>query len=114
MEMKKYIEMGEKIAGKQTELAKVLGISESYLRVAKAGRNGLNDAVCIKLADFIKVDRLEVIAASNLVTEKDEGRRKIFESCFKKVSNGVAVSGLFISLSALLLEQLNAVQCILC
>ena len=40
------------------------------------------DAICIKLADYIEVDRLEVIAASNLVTEKDQERRKLFESCF--------------------------------
>lgn len=45
------------------------------------------EALCIKLADFIDVNRLEVIAASNLITEKDEERRKIFESCFSRVAN---------------------------
>ena len=80
--MKIYIEMGEKKAGKQIELARFLGIRDTTLRLAKSGKMGLPDAICLKLADYIEVSRLEVIAASNLVTEKDEERRKLFESCF--------------------------------
>ncbi len=82
MNMKKYLELGEEKAGKQIELAKILGIPDSYIRIVKSGRRGLPADVCIKLADYIDADRLEVIAASNLVTEKDEEKRKIFESCF--------------------------------
>lgn len=79
--MKTYIEIAEKKAGTQIKLAEILNISDAYIRNAKKGRSGLPDAICIKLADYIGVERLEVIAASNLVTEKDEERRKIFESC---------------------------------
>jgi plasmid maintenance system antidote protein VapI len=79
--MKTYIEIAEKKAGTQIKLAEILNVSDAYIRNAKKGRSGLPDAICIKLADYIGVDRLEVIAASNLVTEKDEERRKIFESC---------------------------------
>lgn len=82
MNMKKYLELGEEKAGKQIELAKILGIPDSYIRIVKSGRRGLPADVCIKLADYINADRLEVIAASNLVTEKDVEKRKIFESCF--------------------------------
>ena len=82
MKMKELIEAAEKKAGKQVELARILGIRESYLRQAKLGKSGLPDAICIKPADYLETDRLEVIAASNLVTEKDEERRKVFESCF--------------------------------
>ena len=91
MEMKTYIEMGEKKAGKQTELGRILGIKENYLRNAKSGRAGLPDAICIKLADYIEVNPLQVIAASNLVTEKDEERRKIFESCFTRAASALLV-----------------------
>lgn len=87
MKIKTYIEMGEQKAGKQTELGKILGIKENYLRNAKSGRAGLPDAICIKLADYIEVNPLQVIAASNLVTEKDEERRKIFESCFTRAAS---------------------------
>ena len=89
MEMKTYIEMGEKKAGKQTELGKILGIKENYLRNAKSGRAGLPDAICIKLADYLEVNPLQVIAASNLVTEKDEDRRKVFESCFTRAASAI-------------------------
>ncbi|SFK31654.1 hypothetical protein SAMN05216302_100411 [Nitrosomonas aestuarii] len=82
MDMKQYIEIAERKAGKQIDLAKFLDISTGYIRNVKAGKSGLPVEICIILADFIEKDRLEVIAASNLVTEKDEKKRKILESCF--------------------------------
>ena len=96
MEMKIYIEMGEKKAGKQTELGKILGIKENYLRNAKSGRAGLPDAICIKLADYLEINPLQVIAASNLVTEKDEERIKIFKSCFTRAAS-ITAGALIIS-----------------
>ena len=87
MNMKNYIEQAEKKAGKQTELASILGITTSYIRNVKAGKSGLPIETCIVLADYIGADRLEVIAASNLVTEKDEKKRKILESCFSRAAS---------------------------
>ena len=87
MELKKYIETGEKRAGNQIELARILGIRDTTLRLAKSGKKGLPDDICIILADYINEDRLEVIAASNLVTEKDDRKRKIFESCFSRAAS---------------------------
>ena len=78
MKMKTYIEMGEKKAGRQIELARILNIRDTALRLAKSGKKGLPDAICIKLADYIEVDRIEVIAASNLVTEKRRRKKKNF------------------------------------
>ncbi|WP_350135454.1 helix-turn-helix transcriptional regulator [Nitrosomonas sp.] len=97
MDMKNYIEIAEKKAGSQIELAKMLDVTASYLRSTKAGKNGLSIDMCIVLADYIEADRLEVIAASNLVTEKDEKKRKILESCFKKVA-GVAAAAVVTSI----------------
>lgn len=92
MDMKTYIEKAEKKAKTQKELANMLGISASYIRMVKAGQKGFSIDMCIVLADYIKEDRLEVIAASNLVTEKDERKRKILESCFKKVASMTATA----------------------
>ena len=92
MQMKSYIEQGETKAGTQKELANMLGVSASYIRMVKAGQKGLSIDMCIVLADYIREDRLEVIAASNLVTEKDEKKRKILESCFRKVASVAAVA----------------------
>jgi hypothetical protein len=92
MKMKNYIEQGEKKAGTQKELANMLGISASYIRMVKAGQKGFSIDMCIVLADYIEEDRLEVIAASNLITEKDEKKRKILESCFRKVASVAAMT----------------------
>ncbi len=110
MEMKKYIELGEKQAGKQIELARILGIRDSTIRLVKTGHSRLPDALCIKLADFIKVDRLEVIAASNLMTEKNEERRKIFESCFTKAANLTSVALILGFISIMTPPTANASQ----
>lgn len=100
MDMKTYIELGEKKAGKQIELARFLGIRDTTLRLAKSGKMGLPDAICIKLADYIEANPLQVIAASNLVTEKDEERRKIFESCFTRAAS-IAAAALILAGSSM-------------
>lgn len=92
MEMRNYIEKAEKKAGMQLELAKLLNTSSNNIRSIKAGKRGLPVEACIILADYIGEDRLEVIAASNLVTEKDERKRKILESCFQKVASFAAIA----------------------
>ncbi|SOD22553.1 hypothetical protein [Nitrosomonas ureae] len=109
MEMKTYIEMGEKKAGKQIELARILGIRDTTLRLAKSGKMGLPDAICIKLADYIETDRLEIIAASNLVTEKDEERIKIFKSCFTRAAS-IAVAALIFTFSSMTSSPAHAGQ----
>jgi len=92
MDMKSYIEKAEKKAGSQIELAKMLSISANNIRSIKAGKRGMPVDACIILADYIDEDRLEVIAASNLVTEKDERKRKIIESCFKEVASVASIA----------------------
>lgn len=92
MKMNEYLEKAQRKAGSQIKLAKILGISDRYIRLVRDGERSLADDICIKLADYIKEDRLEVIAASNLVTEKDEEKRKIFESCFRKVASVAAAA----------------------
>ncbi len=92
MELKNYIENAEKKAGSQKNLSDILGISAGYIRMAKGEKRGFPEAICIKLADYLEEDRLSVIAASGLVTEKDQERRKILESCFKKVASVASIA----------------------
>lgn len=106
MDMKKFIELGAEKAGSNKALAKVLNQSESMLSDVKAGKKGLNAAICIKLADYIEEDRLKVIAASNLITEKDEEKRKIFESCLKKSSKAASIA-MIIGATALVVPSSN-------
>ena len=81
MEMIEHIKTAEKKARMQKELAKILGISSGYIRMVKAKKRSFSVDVCIKLADYIEADRLEIIAANGLVTEKNEEKRKIYLSC---------------------------------
>jgi len=97
MKLCEYVEKAEKKAGKQIELAKILGISDAYIRNAKRERSGLPTAICMLLADYIDEDQIKVIAASELVTEKDEKKRKILESCFRKVAS-IAAAGIVTAL----------------
>lgn len=100
MNIKNYIEQAEKKAGTQKELAKILEITDRYIRQVKNGKQGFSNEVCILLADYINADRLEVIAASNLVTEKDEKKRKIFESCFNRAAT-VAIATSLIGVTSI-------------
>lgn len=97
MDMKNYIEQAEKKAGSQIKLAEMLDITASYIRMVKASKRGLPIEMCIMLADYIGADRLEVIVASNLVTEKDEKKRRILESCFSRAAS-ITVAALFTSI----------------
>ena len=100
MELKNYIENAEKKAGSQKKLSDILGISAGYIRMAKGEKRGFPEAICIKLADYLDEDRLSVIAASGLVTEKDQERRKILESCFRRTSKAAnfIIAALFVAL----------------
>jgi hypothetical protein len=95
MKLKFFLETGEKTMKTQRALAKYLEQDDSVLRAAKAGKRGLPDYTCIKLADLIDAPRLEVIAASNLATEKNEERRKLFETCFSKAAGIILTVGAF-------------------
>lgn len=90
MDMKNYIEAAEKKAGTQKKLAEILGITDRYIRLVKKDKQGFSNEICIVLADYINEDRLEVIAASSLVAEKDERKRKISESCFNRAATTAA------------------------
>ena len=75
MELREMIIRAEKETGTVRAIAKIIGVSDSNLTAAKAGRRGIPITACGKLAEIIKVDRWIVVAASELVTEKDQDRR---------------------------------------
>ena len=87
MNLRDYIEMGEMEAGSQVKLAEFLMMNPANIRNAKRGTQGIPDAMCIKLAKLVRVTEIEVIAASNLVTEKNPERRKIFEGCLATLTS---------------------------
>lgn len=78
MEQRDYIEKGIAKKGSLAALGRFLDQGESPMRSARNHKCGLPVYACIKLAELIEVPPLEVIAASELVTEKREERRAVF------------------------------------
>ncbi len=78
MELRNYIELGIQKAGSVIALAKHLSQLDTTITNAKAHRRGLPNYACVMLADLLEVERIEVIAASELVTEKNPTRREVW------------------------------------
>jgi hypothetical protein len=89
MDLKEYIEMGEEKAGSQVALAKFLSMNTATIRKSKNGAQGIPIPICIKLANYINVPEIQVIAASELTTEKKPERRQILEKCLTSLT-GIA------------------------
>ena len=78
MELKEYIEAGTKKTGSIAELAKLIEQNAANVTNAKAHRRGLPNYACVILAELLEVPQIEVIAASELVTEKNPERQKVW------------------------------------
>lgn len=78
MELREMIESAANIAGSQAALAKVIGVRPDQLTHAKAARAGLPAAACYQLAHILSIDPAAVVAASELVTEKNPEKRAVF------------------------------------
>jgi len=78
MDLKACIAEGAAKIGTQKALAERLGVTEQNLAAAKCGRRGLPGYACVKLAQLIGEDERRVIAASELVTEKNPERRAVW------------------------------------
>lgn len=76
MELKAYIAKGIAATGSLTALAEHIGMAREALTAANGGRRGLPPVACGKLADLLSVDRWDVVAASEILTEKDEAKRR--------------------------------------
>lgn len=80
MELREYIEIGAKKAGSLTALGKILGMSQPDMSHAKAHKIGITLAGSIRLADYIEVDRFEVIVANEMATEKKEEKQAFWRN----------------------------------
>lgn len=78
MELREMIEAAAKVSGDQKKLAKAIGLSPNNITEAKAGRRGLPASACYKLAAILGLDPAVVVAASELVTEKNPEKRAVF------------------------------------
>ena len=78
MDLRAYIEKAAEKTEGQKALADLLGLTQQALTDAKSSRRGLPAYACVKLAQLIGEDERRVLAASELVTEKNPERRAVW------------------------------------
>ena len=78
MNLSNYITQGEQKLKTGKALANLLGINPQDLSAAKKSRRGLPAYACVKLAAILGIDPMAVIAASELVTEKNPVKKALF------------------------------------
>ena len=79
--------------GSDYAIAKILDISTQRVSKYRGGAN-FDDEMCIKVADLLKIDVREVIAASNYHREKSDKKKAFWESIFEKSAVACLILGL--------------------
>lgn len=87
MELREFIEAGATKAGSLTALGKVLDMCQPSMSSVKAHKRGLPIDLCIKLADYIGADRIAVISANELATEKKPEKIEFWSHLLAVVPN---------------------------
>ncbi|MDP1872521.1 MAG: hypothetical protein Q8K61_13005 [Gallionella sp.] len=118
MELREIIESAEKAAGGQKALALRIGLGEANIRAAKCGARNLPTYACVMIADLIGMDRIAVIAASELVTEKKEERRAIWHPFVSHAASVILGAVIFnmtpTPAQAIQIQETAKNDCILC
>ena len=96
MLMRDYIEQGAKKAGSLTALGKELGLVQQSISAAKDHKRPLPVKAVVQLADYIGADLKSVIAANELVTEKDEAKRAFWTPFVQHAKAATIVLGLLV------------------
>lgn len=91
MELRNYIEEGIEKAGGTAALAKIITVKPQQVTDTKSMRVSLPVPACYALAELIGKDASEIIAASELVTEKKPERRAVL---MKYLARAVSVSNI--------------------
>lgn len=81
-----YIEEAKRRLGISTDygIAKELGMTRGAFAHYKTGRRVIDDYTAAKLAELLKINPLEVIAAANAEREKDDRKREFWQ----KIASG--------------------------
>lgn len=75
MKLHDYIEKAATKAGGLSALGRMLELQQQTISAAKSHKRPLPLDAAIKLADYIEADRIAVISANELATEKKEEKR---------------------------------------
>ncbi|MBN8281942.1 helix-turn-helix domain-containing protein [Zoogloea sp.] len=73
------------------KLAKYLEISNGYIAEWRRGKRIPDAYACMRLADALKIDPIQLLAQIEAETEKNEARRNYWRALSRKVGAGVTV-----------------------
>lgn len=93
MELTTYIKAGILAKGSVIALGEHLGLHPNAISAAKGHRRGIPNDAAVKLAQLINVPALDVIAASELVTERNAEKREFWLS-FANPAKTARVAGI--------------------
>lgn len=88
MTLTDYIEAGAKKAESVAELARIIGTTREHASAAKSMRKPLPLDCAVKLANYIGAEKMAVIAANELATEKKEEKRAFWSSFLVEPAGG--------------------------
>ena len=109
MTLSEYIDAGAKKAGSVAELGRLLGLTREATTAAKSERRQLPIDACIKLADYIDADRIAVISANELATEKKEEKRAFWSHLLAIPTNSYGLKQRFTECRSLFIGLKNIV-----
>jgi len=79
------------------KLAKYLEISNGYIAEWRRGKRIPDAYACMRLADALKIDPIQLLAQIEAETEKNEARRNYWRALSERVGRGVTL-GFFVAL----------------
>ncbi|MBL8508149.1 MAG: hypothetical protein JNM11_06755 [Chitinimonas sp.] len=94
MKSLQYLDLAKEVTGITSDygMAKVLGINRATISQWRSGKMFMDDYTCLRLAQMLSRDPLEVIAAVNAEREKDGAKREVWANLFLTVTQPLAAA----------------------
>lgn len=81
--------------------AKALGVTPSAISKYRLGRASFDDLTCLRVAEILGVDEIEVIAAANAARANDPRIRRVWENVWGKATGATVTAALAVSILGL-------------
>ena len=72
--------------------AKALGVTPSAISKYRLGRASFDDLTCLRVAEILGVDEIEVIAAANAARANDPRIRRVWENVWGKATGATVTA----------------------
>jgi DNA-binding transcriptional regulator YdaS (Cro superfamily) len=88
----KYLEELSKITGiNDSELAKLLGVSQGYVSNLRAGRRVMDDETCLAIARRLEINPMKIIGAACIDRAEKAGKSSLWEVFTQRTATTASV-----------------------